>query len=567
MQRAIFQLSLITVFSLISACGSESLDTLEQQATNTAPVSTVVQLQSAPLFNDNGEYIVAAERKVELQAQTVNLGNSLPYPKRNGFDLKSLHTDHWPDRQELVDANTSGIAVNLVWENWQPTLETNCAGSQIQYDGQCFTVEIAFDHLIEFWSQQGKPVTAILYGVPSWARDNSICTADTDATARFCAARNPNDYARFVGMIANRYNGLNGHGRISDFVIHNEVNMNQWYKVGCGSGIACDQEKWITDYTANFNAAYDRIVAVQPAARVMIPFAHHFDTAFDDASGSNPIISVKTFLRGFHAQAGGRKWRIAYHPYHKRLDSAVSSFNDLPRVTFGNIGVLAGWLRQQFPLQPESWEIHLTENGVSSNGQSDEFSQNVAVCNSYRNVLGTPGIENYIYHRMQDNNYEAIRGAAFGLRREDGSPKPVWDTWANMSGRWGQLTNLDCGFENLPYTKLTSSTNASGDYRASTRVVGDEYGNVNQWFLLREYEQNTYMAYECAAGASSYVSTDMFCGGQLSFGPVGYVHEYNADNRVALFSCTNGSQIYSSDEYGCGNDDVVEFIGYVKKNK
>jgi len=166
-------------------------------------------------------------------------------------------------------------------------------------------------------------------------------------------------------MIAKRYNGLNGNGRISDFVIHNEVNMNQWYKVECGSGIPCDQEKWIADYSANYNAAYDRVMAEQPAARVMVPFAHQFDTNFDDPAGSNPIISVKTFMRGVHARAAGRKWRMAYHPYHKRLDSAESSFNDLPRVTFGNIGVLAGWLRQEFPSQPESWEIHLTENGVS----------------------------------------------------------------------------------------------------------------------------------------------------------------------------------------------------------
>jgi len=567
MQHTTLKLSLIASFSLLWGCDSTGLDTENQQSNTAAPISTVVQLQADPVVNQSGDFIVSDERTVELLPQSVELGNSLPYHDRTGFDLKSLHPDFWPNRQELVDADTAGVAVNLLWENWQPTLETNCTAEQIQHEGQCFTIEVAFDHVIKYWSDQGKTVTGILYGVPAWAREESTCTAANADLAKFCSARNADDYARFVGMIAKRYNGLNGNGRISDFVIHNEVNMNQWYKVECGGGIPCDQEKWIADYAANFNAAYDRVVAEQPAARVMVPFAHQFDTNFDDPAGSNPIISVKTFLRGVHARAAGRKWRMAYHPYHKRLDSAVASFNDLPRVTFGNIGVLAGWLRQEFPQQPESWEIHLTENGVSSNGMSDEYSQSVAVCNSYRNVLGTPGIENYVYHRMHDNNYEAIRGAAFGLRREDGSAKPVWDIWSTMSDPVNHSDKLDCGFENLPYTKLTSSTNTSGDYRASSRVVGDEYGSVNEWFLLREHEQNTYMAYECAAGSSSYVSTDMFCGGQLSFGPVGYVHEFNAADRVPLFSCTNGSQIYSSDVQACGTDDVVEFIGYVKKNK
>ena len=564
MRSTTFRLSLLACVSLLWGCGSEGLETSQS---NQLPAATIVQTQSAPVVFQDGQYIVPAERKLEMLPQPVNVGSSLPYPQRTGFDIKSIATDFWQDRQQLLDANMSGAVANLVWENWQPTLQTNCTPSQIKFDGQCFTIEIAFDHLIRYWSSQGKPVTAILYGVPSWARDNSQCTATTADLAKFCSARDANDYARFTAMIAERYNGLNGFGRIADFVIHNEVNMNQWYKVGCGNGIACDQEKWISDYAANYNAAYDRITAIQPAAKVLVPFAHQFETNFDNPGGNNPIISVKTFLRGVHSRAQGRKWRVAYHPYHKRLDSAVSSFNDLPRVTFGNIGVLSGWLRQEFPFQPESWQVHLTENGVSSNGQSDEYSQDVAVCNSYRNVLGTPGIENYIYHRMHDNNYEVVRNAAFGLHREDGSPKPVWDTWSKMSGTYGQRNNLNCGFENLPYTKLSSSANSAGDYRASTRVVGNEYGTVNEWFLLRDYEPSTYMAYECKAGATSYISTDMYCGGELSFGPVGYVHEYAAADRVPLFTCSNGSQVFSSDEFACGSNDVVEFIGYVKKNK
>lgn len=561
MQRTLLNLSIIASSALLLACdGNELMD-----GSSDAQGPAVVQVQSEPVLFQDGQYQVPVARKQEPLPQQVALGNSLPYPTRTGFDIKSLNTDFWPGRQQLLDANISGVGVNLLWNNWQPTFSTNCTSEQILFDGQCFTIDTAFDHQIRYWSSQGKMITGILYSVPEWARASDCVSPE--GSEKFCAARDANDYARFAGMIAERYNGLNGFGRIADFVIHNEVNMNQWYKVGCGQGVACDQERWIADYAANFNAAFDRITAIQPAAKVMVPFAHQFDTNFDDPAGSNPIISVKTFLRGVHSRAQGRKWRIAYHPYHKRLDSAVSSFNDLPRVTFGNIGVLSGWLRQEFPNQPESWEVHLTENGVSSNGQSDEYSQDIAVCNSYRNVLGTPGIENYIYHRMHDNEYEVVRNAAFGLHRQDGSPKPVWSTWSTMSGTHGQRYDLNCGFENLPFTKLTSSANSLGDYRASTRVVGDEYGSVNEWFLLRDYEPNTYMAYECKAGGSSYVSTDMYCGGNLSFGPVGYVHEYNAADRVPLFTCSNDTQVFSSDEFACGSNTVVEFIGYVKKNK
>ncbi len=513
----------------------------------------------------NAEYSVPYERRIERLPQAIDLNGSLAYPNRTGFDIKSVNTDFWPNSQELLDANTAGIGVNLVWESWQPSRSNNCTSSQIKFDGACFTVQSPFDQKIKYWSAQGKTVTGILYGVPAWARNNNVCTATSESTEKFCSTNNANDYARFAAMIAERYNGLNGHGRIADFVIHNEVNMNQWYKVECGSGVPCDTEKWIADYSNNFNAAYDRIKSIQPAARVLISLAHQFDTTFDNPTGSNPVLSVKTFIRGLHARAAGRKWRIAYHPYHKRLDSAAASFDDLPYVTFGNIGVLSGWLRQEFPYQPESWEVHLTENGVSSAGLSDEYSQRIAVCNSYRNTLGTPGIENYIYHRMKDHPLEAVHGVALGLRRDDGSAKPAWYTWESMSGRGSQRDNLDCGFENLPYTKLVSSVNASGDYRASTRVVGDSYSTVDQWFLLRDYQPGAYMAYECQSGQSSYISTDVYCSGARSYGPIGYVSEHGSANTTALFTCRNGSQVYSSDEYGCGNDAVVEFIGYVRK--
>lgn len=569
--RLLPPLSLLSFAFMLWGC-SENDGELESNlsvdsSSHSATQQAVVQLQRRPVLIEDGRYVVAAERKVELLPQQVNIGDSLPYPDRDGFEIKSINSDFWPDREALVNANASGVVTNLLWSNWQPTFETNCSDSQIKFEGQCFTVEVAFDHQIRYWSNQGKNITAVLYGVPSWARDNSTCTASTPELGKFCAARNPDDYARFAALIAERYNGMNGFGRVVDFIIHNEVNMNQWYKVDCGGGIPCDQERWIADYAANFNAAYDRVIAIQPDARVLMPFAHQFDTSFDNPEASNPILSVKTFIRGVHSRAEGRKWRVAYHPYNHHLSSAESSFDDLPRVTFGNIGVISGWLRQEFPLQPESWEVHLTENGISSNGQSDEYSQSVAVCNSYRNVLGTPGIENYVYHRMRDNNYEAVRGAAFGLHREDGTAKPVWDIWSNMSGRNGDQNNLDCGFENLPYTKLSSFANSNGDYRASTRVVGDSYSAVNSWYLMRDYTQNSYMAYECKAGGSSYISTDMYCGGELSYGPVGYVHEYDASDRVALFTCSNGTQVFTSDEYACGSHEVIEFIGYVNKER
>ncbi|MEM7259070.1 MAG: DUF5722 domain-containing protein, partial [Pseudomonadota bacterium] len=161
-----------------------------------------------------------------------------PYPQRDPFLIKALQPDHWHDRNALIQANTAGVAVNLVWSDWQPDKSTApCRTGEVTHQGYCYSVPRVFDNEIKQWSAAGLNVTGILWGVPAWARTDNCHTA---ASARdiFCTAKNPEDFARFAGMLAKRYNsGTNG--TVHDFVIHNEVNMNDWYDDECGQGVAC----------------------------------------------------------------------------------------------------------------------------------------------------------------------------------------------------------------------------------------------------------------------------------------------------------------------------------------
>ena len=106
------------------------------------------------------------------------------------------------------------------------------------YDGYCFNIDQhTVDH-VKTYSDNGVVVTGVFYGVPGWARRD--CPSSAVTAPMFCAPKNENarDYGRFVGFIAQYFNGENGHGRVADFVIHNEVNSPSWFNIGC-SGTNC----------------------------------------------------------------------------------------------------------------------------------------------------------------------------------------------------------------------------------------------------------------------------------------------------------------------------------------
>jgi hypothetical protein len=489
---------------------------------------------------------------------------ALPYPERDPMRLKEIQPDFW-GYDDIAGNNAGGVAMNLVWASWEPSVSPPpCSAAQTEHDGHCFTVDVATDDAIAEWSRRGLAVTAIVYGVPAWAHAANVnCSPAAPGFEIFCSPDRASDYARFAGMLAERYDGRHGHGRVADFVIHNEVNANDWFDVGCGPGRPCDADTWIATYADSWNAAHDAIVAEQSTARAYISFEHHFASSWDAPSASAPLLSVETFLTRLVPRLGTRPWRIAYHPYAPNLFSPDFGADDWPRVTYGNLGVLLGWLHAHYPASPHAWQVHLTESGISSAApQSDETRQARAVCDGLRNVLGTPGIEAYVYHRMRDNPAEG--GLALGLVRADGTYKPAWSTWALANRADLVPPMLSCGFEHLPYTQLTRSAHPSRGHWASSRLPPSGFTAEQRWHLLRAEAPGTVLLFSCTIGGHSFLTRDPGCEGQQPEGPVGYIHDADAPGRIALHRCRvgAGTDHFVSTDRACEGQTYESTLGY-----
>ena len=152
-----------------------------------------------------------------------------------------------------------------------------CSNNEVTYDGYCFVP--AMDSSVSLYSSKQFMITGVLLIPPKWARQgNTDCK---QGNQNFCSPDDPVAFGRFAGFLAWHYNGQNGHGRITEFVIMNEVNAAEWYNVGCGNGKACNIDRWVQNYGQVYNAAYDRIRREQAQAPVLISFEHHFESVFD----------------------------------------------------------------------------------------------------------------------------------------------------------------------------------------------------------------------------------------------------------------------------------------------
>lgn len=459
------------------------------------------------------------------------------YPERGFFDIKGLTSFFYGGD---IDALLPTMGIGRLDTNWalmEPSVVLPpCPTGHSEYDGRCFEINTEYDNTIRRFTDAGLPVMAIVFGTPAWARTGKVCDPFNWWHDVFCSPDDPADFARFAGFLADRYDGTNGVGRITDFVIQNEVNLNQWFNIGCGKDIPCDFDTWVAEYAAIYNQAYDAIRAHQRRAKVMISLTQHFETSLDAPDATHPSYSVKTFLPALVPLLGDREWSIAHHPYPRSVDPRIDG-RDLPYATMGNVGVLSGWLRATFPDDPHAWEVELTEQGMNNPGLFDDLHVR-SLCDAFRGVLGTPGIRSFIYHRPKD--VEGEFGLYLGLYDVNGAPKPALETWRDAN----DPANPSCGFENYPDTVVRTGIDSAGRRWTSSRPLPRQYTmQARQWRLLYEEGPGTQMAFECGIGPdpvdpdATFLWPEADCDGAYPMGPVGWIDVSSSMGTTALLTC------------------------------
>ncbi|MDE7006599.1 MAG: hypothetical protein K2P07_00345, partial [Lachnospiraceae bacterium] len=127
------------------------------------------------------------------------------------------------------------------------------------------------------------------------------------------------EYMAAIGtFLAERYSG-NSHGRISNWIIANEINARKEWNYMAHTDI----ETYVEEYARGFRVFYNAIKSVSSSARVYISLDQQWDRNIKNNTNYDGRDIMDVFNRNISSK-GNIDWGVAQHPYNVPLLSLIN---------------------------------------------------------------------------------------------------------------------------------------------------------------------------------------------------------------------------------------------------
>lgn len=330
----------------------------------------------------------------------------------------------------LDDAFALGVKHTIVNIPFQAMLGT---GIDYEYEGKTYHFSKDFfeiyDKTIFDFSAKGITVTAVILN--SWSDSTpDLIYPGTQKTAAanyymFNAATQAGyeDIKAMASFLAERYSG-GSYGKISNWIIGNEINNQQWNYIG-----PMDVNQYMQEYERAFRVFYTAIKSTNANDRVYFSVDYNWNNEINGTTKYGAKEVIDTFNALVTAK-GQMDWGLAYHPYSVPLTEPefwddnqtglISWQSDSPIVNFSNLQVLTDYFQQSQLLNAngEVRHIILSEQGFTSQsatrGECEDL-QAAAFAYAYYIADSNPYIDAFIMSRQVDAISEAELSCAFGL--------------------------------------------------------------------------------------------------------------------------------------------------------
>ena len=348
---------------------------------------------------------------------------------------------------QLEDLGVKQVAINFRIQDFLgpstnalfPTVNYSYNGKNYAFNGAALS---GFDETIRYLTENGISVTAILLNSYS---SKYLTLIHPDArTGNVCpyymfngATEDGVDYLAAVGsFFADRYSGSK-HGRISNWVIANEINARKEWNYMAYT----DVDTYTRAYADAFRVFYNAIKSTSSSARVYISL----DQQWNRDLKNNPDYDGKDVLDCFNAYIkdyGNIDWGLAYHPYNVPLTSCntwssskyISHTSESSMISMQNIEVLINYINQSNFLAPDNSHrsIMITELGYTSSGSGGESAQAAAIAYAFYKIDHYEDIDGLLLNRQTDDATEIAQGLATGVTTLSGGQKKSYEVFKYM---------------------------------------------------------------------------------------------------------------------------------------
>lgn len=361
---------------------------------------------------------------------------------------------------DAFDLGVKHVIVNIPFNHILGT------GIDYVYDGKTYhfssEVVATYDNTIRSMSEKNMIVTAVLLN--GW---------NTNTPELFYPGltEQPSNVATYYGFhvstqegydtlraiaafLADRYGSINSsYGKVSNWVIGNEINNQLWNYMGPMS-----LEQYMEEFERAFRVFYTAIKSTSSNSRVYFSTDFNWINEADGQLKYNAKDVIDTF-NNLVIPGGNIDWNLAYHPYSMPM-TEPEFWNDTetglittefssPIINMINLNVLTDYLQQSQFLDTKGQvrSVILSEQGFTSTSATRgkvEDLQAAAIAYAYYIADSNPHIDAFIMSRQVDAPVEVNTSCSFGLYSCDMNqpndivatmPKPSWYVYKNIDNR------------------------------------------------------------------------------------------------------------------------------------
>lgn len=338
------------------------------------------------------------------------------------------------------------------------------SGIDYTYDGRTYhfssDVLAVYDDTIRRMSEKNMTVTAVLLNDWNNATPQLYypgVTRQPAGTANYYGFHVATEEGfetlkAIAAFLTERYSSLQSpYGRVSNWVIGNEINNQLWNYMGPMS-----LEQYMEEYVRAFRVFYTAIRSTSSTSRVFFSTDYNWLHEADGRLKYNAKDVLDTF-NSMVVPGGPMDWELAYHPYSIPMvepefwndaeTGLIKNNASSPVVNMINLNVLTDYLQQpQFLMRSgKPRHVILSEQGFTSQshsrGEAEEL-QAAAIAYAYYLADSNPLIDAFIMSRQVDAPSEVAASCSFGLWSCDMSkPNDIVPTMRKQS--WTVYKNID----------------------------------------------------------------------------------------------------------------------------